>query len=146
MAHTLGMFKGSERVAAEVAVLEANQEFYRAFTRGDFKAMSQLWAEQAPNACYHPGMNVITGRGAVLDTWRQILNQVAGVEMACRAPRAHVVGEVAFVTCLEANGKHPAHLAATNVFVLEQGRWLMIHHHAGPLSQPVPEAAAGGSN
>jgi ketosteroid isomerase-like protein len=140
------MFKGSERLAAEAAVLEANQAFYTAFTRGDFQAMSQLWAEHAPSACLHPGMNVIAGRGAVLDTWRQILQQVAGVEMACRAPRVHVLGEVALVTCLEANGKHPAHLVATNVFVLEGGRWRMVHHHAGPLSQSVPEAAAGGSN
>jgi len=144
--HTPAMFKGSERLAAEVAVLEANQEFYAAFTRGDFQAMSRLWAEQSPSACVHPGMNVIAGRAAVLDTWRRILAQVAGFEMACRAPRAHVFGEVAFVTCLEANGKHPAHLAATNVFVFEGGRWRMVHHHAGPLSQPVPEAATGGSN
>jgi len=140
------MFKGSERVAAEVAVLEANQALYTAFTRGDFQAMSQLWAEQAPSACLHPGRNVITGRGAVLDTWRQILRQVAGVEMVCRASRVHVIGEVALVTCLEANGRHPAHLAATNVFVLEGGRWRMVHHHAGALSQAVPEGAVAGSN
>jgi ketosteroid isomerase-like protein len=135
------MFKAKERMAAEVAVLEANQEFYRAFSRGDFAAMSQLWAEQAPTACLHPGMNVITGRSAILNTWRQILEQVGGMEMSCRTPRVHWLGEVAFVTCLEANDRQPAHLAATNVFVLESGRWRMVHHHAGPLSEPVPVSA-----
>ena len=34
--------------------------------------------------------------------------------------------------------KPPAHLAATNIFVLEEGRWRMVHHHAGPLSVPEP--------
>jgi len=133
-------------MAAEVAVLEANQEFYRAFSHGDFAAMSQLWAEQAPTACLHPGMNVITGRNAILNTWRQILDQVAGIEMSCRAPRVHWLGEVAFVTCLEANDRQPAHLAATNVFVLEAGRWRMVHHHAGPLSEPVSASADPAAN
>jgi ketosteroid isomerase-like protein len=132
------MFKATERMTAEVAVLEANQEFYKAFSRGDLAAMTLLWAEQSPTACLHPGMNVITGRSAVLNTWRQILDQVRGIEMSCRTPRVHLLGDVAFVTCLEANDKHPAHLAATNVFVLEEGRWRMAHHHAGPLSEPVP--------
>ena len=140
------MFKAAEHVAAEVAVLEANREFYRAFSAGDFAGMCQLWAEQAPIACVHPGNNVIAGRSAVLASWRQILSQVAGVEMSCRAPRVHLLGEAAFVTCLEANGKQPAHLAATNVFLLEEGRWRMVHHHAGPLSQSVPESASRPSN
>jgi ketosteroid isomerase-like protein len=140
------MFKAKERMAAEVAVLEANQEFYRAFSHGDFAAMSQLWAEQAPTACLHPGMNVITGRSAILNTWRQILDQVAGIEMSCRTPRVHWLGEVAFVTCLEANDQQPAHLAATNVFVLEAGRWRMVHHHAGPLSEPVSASADTAAN
>ena len=140
------MFKAAEQVAAEVAVLEANTEFYRAFSAGDVAAMSQLWAEQAPVACVHPGNNVIVGRSGVLASWRQILPQVAGVAMSGRAPRVHLLGDVAFVTCLEANGKQPAHLAATNVFQLEGGRWRMVHHHAGPLSQPVPESASPGAN
>jgi len=140
------MYKAKERMAAEVAILEANQEFYRAFSHGDFAAMSQLWAEQAPTACLHPGMNVITGRSAILNTWRQILDQVAGIEMSCRTPRVHWLGEVAFVTCLEANDSQPAHLAATNVFVLEAGRWRMVHHHAGPLSEPVSGSADPAAN
>jgi len=140
------MFKATESLTAELAVLEANREFYAAFSRGDFEAMSRLWAEQAPSACLHPGMNVITGRRAILDTWRQILTQMSGVEMSCRSARVHWLGNVALVTCLEANGKRPAHLAATNVFLLEGGRWRMVHHQAGPLSEPVPDTADRGAN
>lgn len=125
------------RLEAEVAVLEANRRFYRAFSEGDYDSMSQLWAERAPTACVHPGMSAIVGRSAILGSWKQILRQAAGWTMSCRAARVHLLGDVAFVTCLEASGEQPAHLIATNVFVLEDQHWRMVHHQAGPLSSPV---------
>jgi ketosteroid isomerase-like protein len=127
----------SARVRAEVAVLEANHDFYRAFSESDFEGMSRLWADSAPIACVHPGLPPLVGRTAVLESWKRILGGAGEWEMSCRSARAHVIGETAFVTCFEASGDAPAHLAATNVFVLEDGRWRMVHHHAGPLSQPV---------
>jgi hypothetical protein len=30
-------------------------------------------------------------------------------------------------------------LAATNVFVLEQGRWRMLHHHAGLIARSLED-------
>jgi ketosteroid isomerase-like protein len=129
----------SARVTAEIAVLEANLEFYRAFSDCDFEAMSRLWAERASIACVHPGLQPIVGRVAVLDSWKLILGGATRWEMSCRAARAHVMGDAAFVTCFEASGDEPAHLAATNVFVVEDGRWRMVHHHAGPLSEPTTE-------
>jgi ketosteroid isomerase-like protein len=56
--------------------------------------------------------------------------------MRCHDAQVHFQGEVAIVTCYEGNGAQAPHLAATNVFVLEQGRWRMMHHHAGPLATP----------
>jgi len=130
----------SERVAAELTVLAANRDFYRAFSDGDFEAMSKVWAERAPASCLHPGLPALVGRAAVLESWQRILDPADGWEMSCRAARAHVIGEAAFVTCLEASGDRPAHLAATNVFVLEDGRWRMVHHQAGPLSEPIAKS------
>jgi ketosteroid isomerase-like protein len=131
-----------DRALAEAAVLEANQEFYRAFSRGDFAAMSELWARVAKVACLHPGARVLSGRNAVLASFREILAAAPAWKMVGRDAAAHVFGGTAFVTCLEANGEQPAHLAATNVFVLEEGRWRMVHHHAGPLSVPEPRRAS----
>jgi hypothetical protein len=48
-----------------------------------------------------------------------------------------LVGDTAIVTCYEGGSDEPAHLAATNVFVLEDEAWRMVHHHAGPLARPV---------
>jgi ketosteroid isomerase-like protein len=129
---------GSTHSAIETAVLDANATFYRAFTDGDYSAMSELWAQRAPVACLHPADRVLLGRGPVLDSWRQILGGTSRFELRCEQPVAYVFGETAVVTCYEGGGDQPAHLAATNVFVLEDRRWRMVHHHAGPISSPVP--------
>jgi hypothetical protein len=126
----------------EVAALQSNAAFYRAFSRGDIVAMSDLWARHTPVACLHPGAAVLQGREAVLASWRQILRGGMPFQMRCDNPTPLVVGETVLVTCYEANGDRPAHLAATNVFVLEDGVWRMVHHHAGPLSSPIAPPAA----
>ncbi|HTV25014.1 MAG TPA: nuclear transport factor 2 family protein [Polyangiaceae bacterium] len=128
-----------ERARMEAAVLEANQEFYRAFSRGDYAAMSELWAQHAPVACLHPGARLLSGRSAVLASFRELLHAAPAWKMVSRDATVHLFPPAAFVTCLEANGDQPAHLAATNVFLLEDGRWRMVHHHAGPLSVPEPK-------
>jgi ketosteroid isomerase-like protein len=130
-----------ERARMEAAVLEANQEFYRAFSRGDYAAMSELWAHHAPVACLHPGARLLSGRAAVLASFRELLAAAPAWKMVSRDATVHLFSPAAFVTCLEANGDQPAHLAATNIFLLEEGRWRMVHHHAGPLSVPEPRRA-----
>jgi len=132
----------NERVAAEVAVLDANHDFYRAFGEADFEAMSRVWAARATTVCLHPGLPPIVGRSAILASWKEILEPPEKWEMMCRAPRAHVMGNSAFVTCLEASGNKPAHLVATNIFVLEDGHWRMVHHHAATLSELVPASSS----
>ncbi len=132
----------SAHVATETAVLDANATFYRAFTDGDYSAMDELWARRAPVACLHPGARALLGRKPVLDSWRQILGGASRFELRCEQPVVHVSGDAAIVTCYEAAVDRPAHLAATNVFVLEDGRWRMVHHHAGPISRPVRRAPA----
>ena len=55
--------------------------------------------------------------------------------MRCDQPVVHLSGDSALVVCYEGNGERPAHLAATNAFVRESGRWRMVHHHASPLAR-----------
>jgi len=122
----------------EAAVLAANEAFYGAFSRGDYQAMAKLWAQHTKVACLHPGAPLLSGREAVMHSWEQILNQAADWNMRCRDPSVHVLGSSAFVTCLEANGDESAHLAATNIFILEEQQWRIVHHQAGPLARPEP--------
>jgi ketosteroid isomerase-like protein len=135
----------STPAAIAAAVLSANALFYRALTEGDYAAMSDLWAEQAQVSCLHPGARTLVGRGAVLESWKQILDGTARFELRCRQPIVRVAGDAAIVTCYEGSDDQPAHLAATNVFVMEDGRWRMVHHHAGPLSSPGPRSPARAS-
>jgi hypothetical protein len=127
----------STHSATAAAVLDANATFYRAFSSGDFAAMSELWAAHAPVACLHPGARALIGRTRVLESWNQILGETPRFELRCERPIAHVFGDAALVTCYEGSGDEPAHLVATNGFVLEGGLWRMVHHQAGPVSVPL---------
>lgn len=126
----------------EQAVLAANEGFYRAFTGGDAAAMDELWAHGAPVACIHPGWHPISGRDAVMESWRAILSQ-GPRRVRCLDPHAHVLGEAALVTCLEALDE--GLLAAANLYFREAGAWKIVHHQAGPvaLSPPSGEGGAG---
>jgi hypothetical protein len=101
--------------------------------------MADLWAEHAPVACIHPLSRIFSGRTEVLESWKEILLAPTRGVLRCVRPSVQLVStQVAIVTCYEGEGSHAAHFAATNVFVLENGRWRMVHHQAGPLSRPVP--------
>jgi ketosteroid isomerase-like protein len=130
-----------ERLPSDLEILAANARFYDSFTRGDYVGMAALWAEHAPVTCLHPMSPVLVGRKAILDSWRDILRTAPPVALRCEGPSVHrVSAEVAIVTCYEGEGSHPAHLAATNIFVLEGGQWRMVHHQAGPLERPMARA------
>ncbi|NQV81700.1 MAG: nuclear transport factor 2 family protein [Alphaproteobacteria bacterium] len=116
----------------DAAVLAANEAFYRAFEAGDGDAMGALWSHRTTVACTHPGWTAIAGRASVLESWSGILEGSRG-RVACLEPVAHVLGDVAFVTCNEALGNNL--LAATNVFVRETDGWHMVHHHASPVAR-----------
>lgn len=122
----------------KAAVLRANAGFYDAFSRGDIAAMRELWAKRADVTCFHPGSALLRGQRDVLGAWEQILREPVPLELRCDEPQVQLHGAVAIVTCYEGNGAQPAHLAATNVFVLENETWKMLHHQAGPLAQARP--------
>ena len=117
------------------AVLRANAAFYDAFSAGDFSKMSALWARESTVSCLHPGMPVLHGRPEVLESWRRILSGGA-VTLRAHEAKVSLFDTTALVTCYEGNDAEPAHLAATNVFVLEGEQWRMAHHQAGPLARP----------
>jgi hypothetical protein len=114
-------------------LLRANREFYRAFAAGDFVAMDRVWADHRELLCVHPGWDLLRGRERVMASWRGILRRPLPVR--ARDEVVELLGEVAVVACIEVLPE--AELAATNVFVLEQGRWRMMHHHAGLIARSL---------
>ncbi len=99
--------------------------------------MAALWARAAPVACIHPGWAALTGRAAVMESWRAILASTSRPAIASRAAKAYVYGEVAVVICYETVGGE-GYLVATNVFIREDGDWRLVHHQAGPTTRPKP--------
>jgi ketosteroid isomerase-like protein len=114
-------------------LLRANREFYRAFGSGDFVAMDRMWSEQAAVTCVHPGWDALCGRDRVMASWRGILRRT--IPVSARDEVATVVGEVGVIVCVEVLPE--GELAATNVYALEQGRWRMLHHHAGLIARSL---------
>ncbi len=113
------------------AVLAANLEFYRAFAARDLNAMEGLWARRAPVACLHPGWTALCDREAIMRSWEGILANPEAPKIACFDERVLLYGEVALVLCEEE--LEGGTLAASNLFVREDGRWLLAHHQAGQI-------------
>jgi len=119
------------------AVLAANARFYRAFNERDSAAMGELWAARSPVACLHPGASLLVGRQQVLRRWHEILASRLAFTLRCDRATVQVFGATAIVYCYEGGDDEPAHLAVTNVFVREGDGWHMVHHHAGPMAEPL---------
>jgi len=114
-------------------LLFANEAFYAAFSAGDMATMTEIWSEEEPCFCIHPGRDLLTGRDSVLASWKSILASVSAAPQP-RAARAEVAGALGLVLCLEIFDT--AALIATNLFRWEHETWRLYHHHAGPLSRP----------
>jgi hypothetical protein len=132
--------------AADLELLEANAAFYRAFTARNADAMERLWAERHPVACVHPGWDILDERDEIVGSWRAILEGDGAPELTYELAEARQVGDVGVVTCHEV--LRDARLAATNVFVREDGAWRMVHHQASPIApgQARRTAPAGPAN
>jgi len=113
------------------AVLAANLEFYRAFTARDRAAMNALWARRAPVACLHPGWTALTDRDAIIQSWEGILSSPDAPRIACFDEQVLLYGDVALVLCEE--DLDGGTLAASNLFIREDGEWRIAHHHAGQI-------------
>ncbi len=114
------------------AIRESNEAFYRAFRERDLAAMELLWSLRSPIACMHPGMDAIVGRERVIESWKGILAHEGAPRLTCTDVEVHLLGETAFVTCLEGTAGDPPALVATNIFVEEDGVWRLVCHQAGP--------------
>lgn len=113
-----------------IAVLDANEAFYRAMREGDVDAMEALWARGRQVSCAHPDGPAIFGRRAVMASWRLILGR-RPPDIRPGDPQAIVVGRTAMVLCRETIGS--VELMASNAWVREDGAWRMVNHQAEPI-------------
>ena len=132
----------------EEEVLNANRAFYAALRALDISQMAHVWLHADWVKCLHPGWDLLVGWEEVRGSWEEIFHSTEQIMVAISRTLMHVAGDVAWISCLEnvttayQNDFSSALVEATNIFQRYQGRWLMVHHHTTPLTQPPPEASA----
>lgn len=128
------------------AVLQANAAFYQAFESLDLARMEEVWLSAPYITCVHPGWQLLTGWGPVMESWRRIFEGTLEMRFALADVRVETRGEVAWVVLTEGidsrhrDGKVEARVQATNVFEHRAGRWMLVHHHGSPIYSPFETA------
>jgi ketosteroid isomerase-like protein len=128
----------------EEAVAEANDRFYQALSRRSLDEMDALWLPAEWAECVHPGWPILHGWTAIRESWAEIFSNTARFSVTITDTRVHVVGDMAWVTCLERiSTGGPTHLdtslaQATNIFLRRQDRWRLLVHHASPAPISAP--------
>ncbi|MDJ0738941.1 MAG: nuclear transport factor 2 family protein [Gammaproteobacteria bacterium] len=111
----------------------AEQAFYDAFRALDLSAMQTVWADSAEISCVHPGGQLLRGTGDVLASWREIFEDASPPRVDYRLVQASRDQRLAVHTVEErvlSGGGRRAVVVATNVYVLGDGGWSMLAHHA----------------
>lgn len=132
------------------AVAQVNDAFYDALSNADLAAMDEVWFPADWTECVHPGWTALRGWQAVRDGWRVIFEGSPGVAVSAADLRVRIVGDVAWVSCLEriatmeADQIHTSQAQAINIFVRHDDRWRMVVHHASAVPFLLPQASAAG--
>jgi ketosteroid isomerase-like protein len=122
-------------------VVEANLKFYFALESLDVDLMDEVWATDASAVCVHPNWSRLAGWESIRASWEQIFRNTTFMRVDVSEVAVEVQSNVAWVTCLE-NITHTvndqmrrAQAYATNIFIFEDDRWLMVLHHASLLGR-----------
>ena len=130
------------------AVEAANLAFYRALESQEIERLEELWAHENWVRCIHPGWDLIAGWQRVRESWLRIFEGAQKMRISPTDVTIQVEGSLAWVTCTEnitvfdSASFDTAQAAATNLFALRDGRWLMVHHHASPIPMIVPDTSS----
>ncbi|MBP0000497.1 MAG: nuclear transport factor 2 family protein [Cyanobacteria bacterium SID2] len=121
------------------AILNANQNFYRAFEKKDIVALENVCSQGTEATCIHPGRDVLRGWNAIRNSWEQIFSATQYLEIETEVLSVEVSGDLAVVVLVETvlqagrGRRMKAKSIATNVFNQMSGRWFLIHHHGSPI-------------
>lgn len=128
----------------EGAVRAANQRFYEAFEARDLDVMSDCWEHSDRIVCTHPGWRTLRGWGAVSGSWFALFGGPSRLQFILTNEVVAVAGDAAWVT-VDENLISPemggGTVAALNLFVRADDRWLLVAHHGSPVApQAGPDA------
>lgn len=128
----------------EEKVLAVNQRFYAALEKLDLEEMEAIWLHVDWVKCVHPGWEMLEGWEEVRESWQRIFENTRLMRVFVSDLRLHVENHTAWVVCVEnvtssyETGFEQVSVQVTNLFVLSDGEWRMVHHHASPLPPRRP--------
>jgi ketosteroid isomerase-like protein len=121
------------------AVNAVNLAYYRALSARDLGAMARVWSGEPDNILIAPPVNPVThvGWDAISRNWERYWPQFAEYSVAMQVSTVNINGPVAWVHGIEtAQRKTTGGQTSsstnfgTNIFVNQNGRWLMVFHQA----------------
>jgi len=119
------------------AAQAANAAFYAAFEARDLDAMSRVWEHSDRIVCTHPGWASLRGWGQVAASFFALFQNAQHLQFILTNESVEVAGQVAWVSVDENILEVPnaTTVAAFNLFARDDdGDWLMVAHHASPVS------------
>jgi ketosteroid isomerase-like protein len=119
----------------------ANQVFIAAIAARDIHAMDKVWAHESYATFIGPLSTTVTaGWEGVRKAWQMRFSQFDQVTISLTESHVHTNGKAAWtigienVQLLRRNGDTLNFDAfVTNVFENQDGRWLVVSHHATPI-------------
>jgi translation initiation factor 2A len=90
-----------------------------------------LPARSAEHGCSEPALPL-----QVMESWRKVLKNVRprAFQIQLQDVRIYATETYGYVTCVEVIDADDSkgRIAATNVFEVQDGRWVITHHHGAP--------------
>ena len=114
----------------------ANAAYYDAFERQDFATMASLWEPSDRTVCTHPGWPPIHGTDKILQSYASIFNGPQTLQFILTNELVVADGTLAYVSIDENLVDESGSTSSTsglNIFSWNDGRWLMVVHHASPI-------------
>jgi ketosteroid isomerase-like protein len=129
------------------AIRHATLDFYVALNsvlNGDLGPMQVVWSHSADVSNLDSFGGRVVGWNDVLESYRSAARHNLSGKIVPTQIQVKVLGPIGYSICVESGDLRGSDqlpfkttARATNIFVLEQGKWKMVHHH----SDPTPESA-----
>ena len=127
----------------EARVREANHRFYQAVENLSLDDLEAVWLPSPACRCVHPGWPPVEGWEAIRESWNRIFESTNDLEIALDQVTVHIEGAVAWLNCLARVSSaaesriDTALLCSSNLFILHDGEWRLVLHHASQLPDPM---------
>jgi ketosteroid isomerase-like protein len=125
------------------AVKAANQAFYKALSARDVGAMQKVWSSDPDIQNIGPRDKAFTvGWDAMKKGFGGLFDAFPELKVSMQEPRIKIVVAVAWASGIEQAQRKDKTGAtssgvnlATNIFQKQDGRWVMVYHHASLMPQ-----------